>query len=64
MKKITSFIYVSASLMTTTLYAQNWSEKTNGTISIVTNKSGQTLGYSTTSGIKIITIDGFAFKDL
>src|SRR4029079_7235278 len=64
MKKITSFIFVSASLMTTTLYAQNWSEKTNGTVSIVTNKGGQTLGYSATSGIKIITIDGFAFKDL
>ena len=64
MKKITSYIFVSASLMTTTLHAQNWSEKTNGTVSIVTNKGGQALGYSTTSGIKIITIDGFAFKDL
>jgi len=63
MKKITSFIFVSA-LLITTLHAQNWSEKTNGAISIVTNKGGQTLGYSTTSGIKIITIDGFAFKDL
>jgi beta-glucosidase len=63
MKKITSFIFVSA-LLITTLHAQNWSEKTNGTVSIVTNKDGQTLGYSATSGIKIITIDGFAFKDL
>jgi beta-glucosidase len=64
MKKITSYIFVSASLITTTLHAQNWSEKTNGTISIVTNKDGQTLGYSTSSGIKIITVEGFAFKDL
>jgi len=64
MKKITSFIFASASLVTTTLYAQNWSEKINGTISIVTNKGGQTLGYSTNSGIKIITVGGFAFKDL
>jgi len=64
MKKITSFIFVSASLMTTTLHAQNWSEKTNGTVSIVTNKSGQILGYSTISGVRIITVDGFAFKDL
>ena len=63
MKKITSFIFVFA-LLITTLHAQNWSEKTNGTVSIVTNKDGQTLGYSATSGIKIITIDGFAFKDL
>ncbi len=64
MKKITSFIFISASLITTTTYAQNWSEKTNGTVSIVTNKGGQALGYSTTSGVKIITVDGFAFKDL
>jgi len=63
MKKITSFIFVFA-LLITTLHAQNWSEKTNGTVSIVTNKGGQTLGYSAISGIKIITIDGFAFKDL
>ena len=39
-------------------------EKLNGTISTVVNKKGQTLGYSTTSGIKIITVDGLAFKDL
>jgi beta-glucosidase len=54
MKKYSSLIFISASLMTTTLYAQNWNEKTNGTISTVTNKGGQTLGYSTTSGVKLI----------
>ena len=64
MKKYSSLIFLSASLMTTTLNAQNWNEKTNGTISTVTNKGGQTLGYSTMSGIKIITVDGLAFKDL
>src|SRR6516164_2129685 len=45
-------------------FAQKWTEKTNGTIVTVTNQGGQTLGYSTTSGIKIISVDGFAFKDL
>jgi beta-glucosidase len=64
MKKYSSLIFISASLMTTTLYAQNWNEKTNGTISTVTNKGGQTLGYSTTSGVKLIIVNGFAFKDL
>ncbi len=51
-------------LQTTLVQAQKWSETTNGTITTVTNKGGQTLGYSTTSGIKIISKDGFAFKDL
>jgi beta-glucosidase len=45
-------------------FAQKWSEKANGTIVTVTNQGGQTLGYSTTSGVKIITVDGFGFKDL
>lgn len=31
---------------------------------LITNKSGQTLGYSTTSGIKIIKKNGLSFKDL
>jgi len=33
-------------------------------IRIIVNTGGQTLGYSTTSGVKILSIDGFAFKDL
>ena len=64
MKKYSFLLSFSASLMTTILYAQNWNEKINGTISTVTNKGGQTLGYSTTSGVKLITVNGFAFKDL
>lgn len=51
-------------LQTAKVYAQNWGEKTNGTSSTVTNKGGQTLGYSTASGVKLITVGGFAFKDL
>jgi len=33
-------------------------------IRIIVNTGGQTLGYSTTSGVKILSVDGFAFKDL
>jgi beta-glucosidase len=44
--------------------AQNWSEKSVGTFSIITNTKGPALGYSPTSGINILTIDGLAFKDL
>ena len=64
MKKTTICLTAITLLQTTSVQAQKFSETTNGTITMVTNKSGQTLGYSTTSGIKIITKDGFAFKDL
>jgi len=41
-----------------------WTEKDNGTFKLVSNEGGQTLGYSSTSGVKILTIDRLAFKDL
>ena len=43
---------------------QPWAEKKNDFFSIITNPKGQTLGYSPSSGIKILTLDGLAFKDL
>jgi beta-glucosidase len=48
----------------TALFSQKWSETKNGTIALVKNQGGQTLGYSTASGVKILTIDGLAFKDM
>ncbi|HEV8515388.1 MAG TPA: glycoside hydrolase family 3 N-terminal domain-containing protein [Cyclobacteriaceae bacterium] len=45
-------------------YGQQWTEKKSEGFSIVTNPKGQTLGYSLSSGIKIVTVDGLAFKDL
>ena len=44
--------------------APRWTEAQSGDIRIVTNRGGQTLGYSTTSGVGILTDGGFAFKDL
>lgn len=41
-----------------------WTEKKSGDVVFVTNTGGQQLGYSTTSGVKILTVDGLAFKDL
>jgi len=41
-----------------------WSETGSGTIRTVTNRGGQTLGYVTTSGVSLLTVDRFAFKDL
>ncbi len=43
---------------------QKWTSQTTGTIVRVTNPGGQTLGYSTASGVNLLTVDGLAFKDL
>ncbi len=44
--------------------APRWSETDSDPIRIVTNRGGQTLGYAATSGVGLLTVDGFAFKDL
>lgn len=52
-------------LVTISLFAQKkWSETPKGTFNLVQNQGGQTLGYSPSSGVKILTINGLAFKDL
>ena len=43
---------------------QKWSEHQVDSFMLVTQKGGPSLGYSPQSGVKILTIDGFAFKDL
>jgi beta-glucosidase len=44
--------------------APKWRESESGIIRTVTNRGGQTLGYVTTSGVSLLTVDRFAFKDL
>jgi len=51
-------------LITLLSYGQQWTVKRNEAFFIVTNPKGQTLGYSLSSGLKILTVDGLAFKDL
>lgn len=41
-----------------------WTETDKGTFRLVENPGGQTLGYSPASGVKILTVDRLAFKDL
>ena len=41
-----------------------WTETENNAIRIVKNEEGKTLGYSTASGVTILTIDRLGFKDL
>ncbi len=52
-------------ILTSSLEAQKkWSETAKGSYNLVKNPNGQTLGYSASSGIKLLTINGLAFKDL
>ncbi|HEX8061522.1 MAG TPA: glycoside hydrolase family 3 N-terminal domain-containing protein [Cyclobacteriaceae bacterium] len=53
---------VSVSILTSC--GPKWKESGEGDIKIVTNEGGYTLGYSTRSGVKIITADRLGFKDL
>ena len=41
-----------------------WTEEDKGTFKLIHNEGGQKLGYSPVSGIKILTVDQLAFKDL
>jgi beta-glucosidase len=41
-----------------------WTETDKGTFKLLSNEGGQTLGYSPTSGVQILTVDRLAFKDL
>ncbi len=43
---------------------EKWWETEDGPVRKITNENGATLGYSTTSGVEILTEDGYAFKDL
>ncbi|QHV99916.1 glycoside hydrolase family 3 protein [Spirosoma endbachense] len=45
-------------------FGQNWTETKIGVWTKVINKDGQTLGYSPASGVKLLTVDALAFKDL
>ena len=60
---------VNTFLIVLTLVALNGcgprsSETESGIIRTVTNRGGRTLAYVTTSGVSLLTVDRFAFKDL
>lgn len=62
-KRIISALILSSCLQP--IFAQKkWTETANETFNIVKNQGGQTLGYSPNSGVKILTVNGLAFKDL
>jgi len=55
----------SIAISTVNGQAVKWKESNlDEKVRIINNAGGQTLGYSTASGVKILTVEGFAFKDL
>ena len=64
MKKILLVNVLLLSISFSMLGQKKWSETPKGNFTQIDNKGGLTLGYSPKSGVKILTIDGFAFKDL
>jgi beta-glucosidase len=43
---------------------KKWAESAQGLVSIIKNPGGATLGYTAESGVSILTVDGYGFKDL
>ena len=54
--KFSSYVYAALMLALSLSSCKNWSETGTGSLRIITNKDGQTLGYDTTSGVKILTV--------
>ncbi len=63
MKKITVW-GLAALLIANWSCSPKWSEEDKGSYKLVHNEGGPTLGYAPTSGVTILTVDRFAFKDL
>ena len=43
---------------------KKWTEEQKGSFNLIKNKDGQNISYSPASGVKILTVNGYAFKDL
>jgi beta-glucosidase len=64
MKK-TIKIFLVLQIIIASAFAQNkWTETPQKDFSLIKNPNGQSLGYSQSSGVKILTVNGLAFKDL
>ena len=64
MHSATIRLLVFITIISATGCGPKWSESQSGDKMIVNNDGGKTLGYSPQSGVKILTVDRFAFKDL
>jgi beta-glucosidase len=61
---VKNLLFLSVFTVLLTACGPLWKESGDGKIKTVNNEGGQTLGYSTESGVKILTVDRLGFKDL
>lgn len=64
MKKLFLLLLIIGLVSVSLVAQQRWTEKSMGTYILIDNPNGANLGYSSESGVKILTVDGQAFKDL
>ena len=65
MKKVLTVLAVGGMLMgLTACDGQKWTEQQVDSFILVTQEGGPSLGYSPQSGVKLLTVNGYAFKDL
>ena len=64
--KLLTARFINLVILSLLLFAcgPKWTETEKDGVKIVANKGGQTLGYFSASGVMILTVDGFGFKDL
>lgn len=62
--KISPVILLLVFIFTSCSNGSLWTETEDGDLRFVENRGGSTLGYSSTSGVTILEVDGYAFKDL
>ena len=64
---LSKYLYIVLFLLVnvlTSCQTQKWQERQVDSFVVVEQQDGPTLGYSPQSGVKILTVDGHAFKDL
>jgi beta-glucosidase len=68
MKKLNAMLFAvalgSCMIAMSSCDGKKWTEEQKGSYNLIVQKGGQTLGYSPTSGVAILTDKGYAFKDL
>ncbi|HEY2350529.1 MAG TPA: glycoside hydrolase family 3 N-terminal domain-containing protein [Puia sp.] len=64
MKPVSCFTFAALLFGFTLQAQQKFTSHEAGQFTLVMNTGGQTLGYSPKSGVNILVVDGFAFKDL
>ena len=68
MKKLSAMLFAvalgSCMIGMSSCDGKKWTEEQKGSYNLIVQKGGQTLGYSPSSGVTILTDKGYAFKDL